>query len=81
MTRVGGSSIKISIVDLLREQCLTPRLGTPDDVARLVLYLASDDAAFVTGQIIRIDGGALSHLAHVAQLRALGGTTNRTDGE
>jgi NAD(P)-dependent dehydrogenase (short-subunit alcohol dehydrogenase family) len=67
------------VVDLLREQCLTPRLGTPEDVARLVLYLASDEASFVTGQIIRCDGGALSHLAHVAPLRALGTTTNRTD--
>jgi NAD(P)-dependent dehydrogenase (short-subunit alcohol dehydrogenase family) len=67
------------VVDLLREQCLTPRLGTPEDVARLVLFLASDEASFVTGQIIRCDGGALSHLAHVAPLRALGATTNRTD--
>jgi NAD(P)-dependent dehydrogenase (short-subunit alcohol dehydrogenase family) len=68
--------VPAEVVDLLREQCLTPRLGTPEDVAQLVLYLASDESAFVTGQIIRIDGGALSHLAHVAQLRALGATTN-----
>lgn len=66
------------VVEMLRAQCLTPRLGTPQDVANLVLYLASDEASFVTGQIMRVDGGALSHLAHVGQLRASGRTTNRS---
>lgn len=68
------------VVDMLRDQCLTPRLGAPQDVANMVLFLASDEAAFVTGQIMRVDGGALSHLAHIAQLRELGRTTNRTGG-
>jgi len=35
------------------------RFGTPDDVARLVRFLASDDAAYITGQAIRVDGGLL----------------------
>ncbi len=33
------------------------RLGTPEDVAALVRYLCSDEAGFVTGQIIGVDGG------------------------
>jgi len=33
------------------------RLGTPEDVAAAVAFLASDEAAFITGQIINIDGG------------------------
>ena len=36
------------------------RLGTPEEVAALVLYLASDEAAFVTGTAIPIDGGLVA---------------------
>ncbi|MGI5270411.1 SDR family oxidoreductase [Nonomuraea sp. CA-218870] len=35
------------------------RLGTPEDVAGAVAYLVSDDAAWVTGQVLTIDGGLL----------------------
>lgn len=36
------------------------RLGQPDDVAGLVVYLASDVSAFVTGSVFRVDGGMRS---------------------
>ena len=35
------------------------RLGTPDDVARTVVFLASDDAAWITGVILDVAGGAV----------------------
>ncbi|MGZ3665419.1 MAG: SDR family oxidoreductase, partial [Ktedonobacterales bacterium] len=37
---------------------LVKRAGTPEDVAGLVLYLASDLASFVTGEVAEINGGA-----------------------
>ena len=33
------------------------RVGTPEDIARAVVFLASDDASFVTGQTLWVDGG------------------------
>jgi 3-oxoacyl-[acyl-carrier protein] reductase len=33
------------------------RLGTPDDIASAMLFLASDHAAYITGQAIRVNGG------------------------
>jgi 2-keto-3-deoxy-L-fuconate dehydrogenase len=33
------------------------RLGTAQEIAALVVYLASDESAFITGQAINIDGG------------------------
>lgn len=41
----------------LSEQIVLKRLGTPDDVAAAVLYLASDEASYVTGTCLNVSGG------------------------
>lgn len=41
----------------LAEETPLGRLGTPEDVAEMLLFLASDRAAFVTGQVVGVNGG------------------------
>jgi len=33
------------------------RLGSPEDVARAVRFLVSDEASFITGEVLLVDGG------------------------
>lgn len=45
----------------LAEVQAIPRRGVPADIAGVVAFLASDDAAFITGQLINVDGGWAMH--------------------
>jgi NAD(P)-dependent dehydrogenase (short-subunit alcohol dehydrogenase family) len=45
----------------MQEWPLTPRLGMPDDVASMVIFLASDKSEYMTGQTFFVDGGSLAH--------------------
>ncbi len=64
---IAPGFIKTAMTDSLPEPVKTEYLkqiplgreGTPEEIAGLCLFLASDDAAYITGQVIRIDGGML----------------------
>jgi NAD(P)-dependent dehydrogenase (short-subunit alcohol dehydrogenase family) len=43
--------------DVDRNASLFARMGTPDEIARAALFLASEDASFITGQTLIVDGG------------------------
>lgn len=47
------------IIELMKEKTPLKRLGEPDDVAYVLLFLASDEANFINGAVIPVDGGLL----------------------
>jgi acetoacetyl-CoA reductase/3-oxoacyl-[acyl-carrier protein] reductase len=40
-----------------RNECLLPEMATPEDIANTVLFLLSDSARMITGEVIRVDAG------------------------
>jgi 3-oxoacyl-[acyl-carrier protein] reductase len=40
-------------------------MGQPDEIARAVLFLASEEAEYITGEILEVDGGALAGRYHL----------------
>jgi NAD(P)-dependent dehydrogenase (short-subunit alcohol dehydrogenase family) len=56
IARFGGADASY----LLKHTPL-PRAGTPEDIANAVLFLSSDEASYITGQVLNIDGGMMMH--------------------
>ena len=54
--------------EIIKRHVLTPEFGTPDDIAALVAFLASDESRYITGENISISGGGLVHQPHYADL-------------
>lgn len=65
--KFGGAAY----VAMLEEHHLTPRVGRPEDIANAVVFLASDESSFITGHILKVDGGISSHAPPVADIRRL----------
>jgi len=51
------ATIPAKVIEAMREKVSLRRLGTAEDVANLYAFLASDQAAFVSGAVISVDGG------------------------
>jgi NAD(P)-dependent dehydrogenase (short-subunit alcohol dehydrogenase family) len=49
-----------STIDAIRKKHPMNRLGLPEEVAKVALFLASDDSSFITGEAIAVDGGILA---------------------
>lgn len=51
------ASVPEKIIDSLKEKTPLGRLGKPDDIASAYLFLASDEASYINGAILSVDGG------------------------
>ena len=51
------TAVRNAAGDQIKKKIPVRRLGQPQDIANAVLFLASDEAAYITGQILNVDGG------------------------
>ncbi len=51
------SNLPADLLERARQAASIPRIGTPDDVAPAIVFLASRAAGYITGQVLGIDGG------------------------
>src|SRR3546814_17649500 len=78
MTQAFANSGQTNLEPFMK-QILSPRVGQPKDVAAAVAYLASDDAAYVTGTVLHVDGGLCAHQPYVADFEAMMATGGRSE--
>jgi NAD(P)-dependent dehydrogenase (short-subunit alcohol dehydrogenase family) len=57
LTETAKTNVPADIQRRLAEANPMRRLGTPEDIARVVVFLCSDAAAYVNGQVLHVDGG------------------------
>jgi 3-oxoacyl-[acyl-carrier protein] reductase len=51
-------------LETLGKKAILNRVGTPEDVANVALFLASEESSFMTAQVITVDGGRMDFLTH-----------------
>ncbi len=57
MTDMLTNDLSEETISVLAEETPLGRIGTPDDVAKAVAFLAGENSDFITGQVIGVDGG------------------------
>ena len=75
ITPQNESRVPDVLKDIFLSNILGKRYGAPEDIGHLCVYLASDEAEYMNGQILTCDGGLNSHTTTVAQFRKLSGRT------
>lgn len=66
LTPLAREMMRPEHLAMIQRHVLLPRASVPDDIAATVLFLASDAASFITGQIISVDGGIVHHTPQLA---------------
>ncbi|MCX7876821.1 MAG: 3-oxoacyl-[acyl-carrier-protein] reductase [Melioribacteraceae bacterium] len=54
------ASMPEKVLTMMKEKTPLGRLGTPEDIANTYCFLASDEASFINGAVISVDGGVIS---------------------
>ena len=75
VTPENEAHVPQALKDIFLSNIEVNRYGCPEDIGHMCVYLASDESAYVTGQIVNVDGGLNSHVSTVAQFKELNSRT------
>ncbi len=75
VTPQNAAYVPQALKDIFLSNICVNRYGCPEDIGHMCVYLASDESAYVTGQIVNVDGGLNSHVSTVAQFKELNSRT------
>ena len=75
VTPQNEAHVPQALKDIFLSNICVNRYGCPEDIGHLCVYLGSDESAYVTGQIMTVDGGLNSHTTTVAQFRQMASRT------
>jgi len=53
-----------AVIERAKAATILSRMGRPEDIANVALFLASDESSFMTGQALTVDGGRMDYLTH-----------------
>ena len=65
LVKVGRSEEEYEqMLDRMRKNAMTGRVGKPEDIAHAVAFLAAEESSFVTAQVLTVDGGRMDYIGH-----------------
>lgn len=71
LTPALADNLSESVIDGIRQQNALDRIGTPEDIGWAMVYLASDESAYMTGQTLVLDGGLTAQSPLAATRRSM----------
>ncbi|MBC2637671.1 MULTISPECIES: SDR family NAD(P)-dependent oxidoreductase [unclassified Rhodococcus (in: high G+C Gram-positive bacteria)] len=74
-TTPPAQALPEAIKDVYRAHTMSPDLNGPTELGKVYLFLASDDAKGINGEVVRVDGGLLAHQPFVPDMVMMGMTT------
>lgn len=71
VTPENEAHVPQALKDIFLNNIMVNRYGSPEDIANMCVYLASDESEYFTGQVVTVDGGLNSHVSTVGQFKEM----------